>query len=260
MSLFFQVLASGSKGNATLISSRKTRLLLDAGLSGKELARRLAQTPVPAEQINGLVLSHEHSDHVRGAGVLSRRFDLPVYLSQGTLENLPSSVGKLAAHRVFQPGSSFKIGDLNIHPFAISHDAGEPAGFVIEHEGFKLGVCTDLGVATLLVRSRLQGCHGLVLEANHDTELLLNGPYPPELKQRIRSRHGHLSNTDSHELLEALHHQDLRAVIFAHLSEVNNRPELVRNSFQDLFQHPDWQGTRFEIGKQNEVSPGIELI
>ena len=259
MPLYFQVLASGSKGNAILVCSPKTCVLVDAGLSGKELARRLDKTPATGPKLAGIVLSHEHQDHIRGCGILSRRFDLPVYASQGTLEGLPPQVGQIPNVQVFQSGASFKIGDLIFHPFAISHDAGEPVGFVIEHESTLLGVCTDLGVATQLVRTRLQGCHGLVLEANHDMDLLLNGPYPWHLKQRIKSRHGHLSNTDSIELLEAIHHSRLKAVVFAHLSEVNNHPDAVSKCSSQIRQSPQWECVRFEIGKQQEVTPDIEL-
>jgi phosphoribosyl 1,2-cyclic phosphodiesterase len=259
MPLFFQVLASGSKGNAVLVCSPKTCVLLDAGLSGKELSRRLEKTPVNGAKLSGVVVSHEHQDHVRGCGVLSRRFDLPVYSSQGTLETLPPQVGQLASVQVFQSGVSFRIGDLVFHPFAISHDAKEPVGFIIEHQDTRLGVCTDLGVATQLVRTRLQGCHGLVLEANHDVDLLINGPYPWHLKQRIRSRHGHLSNMDTLELLKTIHHSRLKAVIFAHLSEVNNHPDKVCESVSEIRRSPQWECVRFEIGKQSEVGPGIEL-
>ncbi len=259
MSLFFQVLASGSKANAILICSPKTRILLDSGLSGKELVRRLDHSPVRADQLDAVMVSHEHQDHVRGVGVLSRRFDLPVYLTQGTLDNLPAQTGQLAHLQLFQTGGAFCIGDLQIHPFTISHDAGDPVGFVIEHEGTRLGVCTDLGFATQLVKIRLQGCQGLILEANHDLDLLVNGPYPPHLKQRIRSRHGHLSNAATFELLADLYHNDLQSVVFAHLSEVNNNPDLVQQDFRGLCCQLGWDGLRGEIAKQHDLTPGTEL-
>jgi phosphoribosyl 1,2-cyclic phosphodiesterase len=259
MPLFFQILASGSKGNALLVGSSKTQILLDAGLSGKELVCRLEQTPIRVRQLSAIVVSHEHLDHVRGLGVLSRRFHLPVYLNQGTLDHLSSQIGQLAAVQLFQSGVAFQLGDLRIHPFSISHDAYDPVGFVIEHEGSRLGVCTDLGVVTHLVRQRLQDCHGLVLEANHDMSLLLNGPYPPYLKQRIRSRNGHLSNVETCELLEHIYHGGLQKVLLAHLSEVNNRPDLVLQSVQELQRLNGWRNVRFEVGKQSEVSTGIEI-
>jgi phosphoribosyl 1,2-cyclic phosphodiesterase len=260
MPLRFQVLATGSKGNAVLICSHKTRILLDAGLSAKELTSRLQQTGIKADQLDAVVISHEHTDHVRGLGTLSRRFSLPVYLTQGTLDHLPLDIGQLPDIRLFQPGAPFAVGDLRIIPFAISHDAQDPAGFVLEDAAHRLGVCTDLGVATQLVRMRLRGCHGLILEANHDPDLLLNGPYPLPLKQRIRSRHGHLSNAESFELLQSIHHHALQVVLFAHMSEVNNEPELVLRSSRELLKDPRWEGTVLEVGKQHEVSRPFTLI
>jgi phosphoribosyl 1,2-cyclic phosphodiesterase len=259
MSLFYQVLASGSKGNAILVCSSKTRVLFDAGLSGKELSRRMEKTPLNGEKLDALVLSHEHQDHTRGAGVISRRFDLPVYLTRGTLENLAQPVGQLAHAHLFQTGASFLIGDLTVQPFAISHDACEPCGFVIQQGSVRMAICTDLGVATQLVKTRLQGCRALVLESNHDVTRLMEGPYPWHLKQRIRSRHGHLSNDDTIALLRELHHEGLKSVLLAHLSEVNNHPELVRQSFQSLQCSQEWEEVRFEIGSQDAASPGIEV-
>lgn len=260
MSLLFQVLASGSKGNAVLVCTPKTRVLLDAGLSAKELAARLQQTGTAGSQLDAVVISHEHTDHVRGLGTFSRRFGLPVYLTQGTLENLPLETGLLPEVRLFEPGTPFAVGDLRIKPFAISHDARDPAGFVLENDARRLGVCTDLGVVTQLVKIRLQGCHGLILEANHDPELLLNGPYPLPLKQRIRSRHGHLSNAESCELLQSIHHPALQIVLFAHLSEVNNHPELVLRSSRELLHDSCWEGVAMKVGKQHEVSQPFTLI
>lgn len=258
MSIFFQVLASGSKGNSILVCSEKTRVLVDAGTTCKELVARLQKTPVPAGDLDAILITHEHTDHVSAAGTLSRRFDLPVYMTRGTLDNLPAKIA-LRGVTVFETGKRFAIGDLTILPFAISHDAGEPAGFVIENDGVRLGVCTDLGVATNLVKVRLKGCHALVVEANHDVDKLLNGPYPWVLKQRIKSPHGHLSNEEACELLEAVHHEQLRSVVFAHLSETNNHPDLVRESCRRLRRSSRWECVRFEVGKQDEIAPGIEL-
>jgi phosphoribosyl 1,2-cyclic phosphodiesterase len=259
MAISFQILASGSKGNAMVVSSPQTSILVDVGLSGKELHRRLQQADVGATDLRGMVITHEHQDHVRGAGVVSRRYDLPVYLTQGTLENLPQQVGTLARPQLFRDGHSFLIGDLRITPFAISHDANDPVGLTIENDGCKLGICTDLGVVTQLVRKKLEGCQALVLEANHDRDLLLNGPYPWHLKQRIRSRHGHLSNTDSCELLRELVHDRLQVVVLAHLSETNNRPELVREVFKGFCQGSRWCQLRFEVGQQHAIGGAIQI-
>lgn len=259
MPLLFQLLASGSKGNAVLLSSPTTQVLVDAGLSGKETSRRLDKTFAHPGALQGLVVTHEHQDHVRGVGVLSRRFGLPVYLTRGTLERLPHSVGTLAEVQLFQPGQAFTIGDLTFHAFSTSHDAADPVGFVVEHNGTRLGVCTDLGTATQLVKTRLAGCHGLIVEANHDPQLLMNGPYPFHLKQRIRSRHGHLSNEDTCHLLETLHHASLRTVVLAHLSEVNNRPDLVTRCVASHLAGPHWSPIRFIVAAQHEVSEEAEL-
>lgn len=259
MALLFQVLASGSKGNSVLVCSPKTSILLDAGLSAKELVHRMERSPVRPNQLDAVVVSHEHQDHVRGVGVLSRRFNLPVFLSSGTLQNLPTSVGNLSHPQIFQCGCRFSIGDVFLHPFAITHDACEPAGFVIEHEDLKLGVCTDLGIATQLVRTRLQGCHGLILEANHDPERLMNGPYPFFLKQRIGSRHGHLSNADTCDLLNGIHHEQLKCVVFAHLSETNNHPDLVLKTFKQRCSSCEWDGVQIEVGNQHYASAPVDL-
>lgn len=259
MSLLFQVLASGSRGNATLVCSAKTRVLVDAGTTCKELKRRLDLTPVQAKSLDAVIITHEHNDHVSAAGTLSRKFNLPAYMTRGTLENLPPSVGQCASVSIFDTGKSFQIGDLKILPFATSHDAAEPSGFIIENDGQKLGICTDLGIATNLVKVRLTGCNGLVLEANHDVEKLLAGPYPWFLKQRIRSAHGHLSNEDACQLLEVVHHEELRCVVMAHLSETNNDPDLVLASCGKLRKSERWECVRFELGKQNEAAAPFEL-
>lgn len=259
MAMRLQVLASGSKGNSVLVCTERTRVLFDAGLSAKEILRRLEQTGVSANRLSGLVLSHEHQDHVRGAGTLSRRFDLPVYLSRGTLEQLPQQVGQLPERQLFQTGAHFTIGDLSIEPFSISHDAAEPAGFLITHNGCRLGICTDCGTATQLVRARLKDCNALVIEANHDTRMLLTGPYPPELKQRIRSRHGHLSNDETFHLIEELLHEQLRAIVFAHLSETNNHPDIIAQAYRALRMREEWRGVHFEIGDQHQPGKQIEL-
>jgi phosphoribosyl 1,2-cyclic phosphodiesterase len=260
MPLVFQSLASGSKGNAVVVCSHRTSILLDSGLSARELVSRLEQTPVRPKQLDAVVISHEHTDHVRGLGTLSRRFDIPVYLTQGTLENLPSQIGRLADIRLFQAGVPFAVGDVRISPFALSHDAKDPAGFVLEHGTQRLGICTDLGMVTQLVRTRLQGCQGLILEANHDPDLLLSGPYPLPLKQRIRGRHGHLSNAESYDLLRSIHHDNLQVIMFAHLSEINNTPTLVLDGFKASLNDERWQGVAVEVGRQNQVSKAFTLI
>jgi phosphoribosyl 1,2-cyclic phosphodiesterase len=224
-SLSVCVLASGSKGNAIYISNGHTAILMDAGLSGIEIQRRMEAVDLNVHNLNAIVLSHEHSDHVRGVGVMARRFDLPVYMTKGTKAAAARQLGRIDQLRHFDIGQTFAIENLTIHPFAISHDASDPAGFTVAQNDQKIGIATDLGIATGMVKQHLKACSLLVLEANHDPVMLTEGPYPWPLKQRIKSRNGHLSNQDSRDLLGEVKHQNLCHVILAHLSEANNTPE-----------------------------------
>lgn len=223
-SLSVCVLASGSKGNAIYISDGRTSFLVDAGLSGIEIERRMRAAGLCAERLSAIFVSHEHSDHVRGVGVLSRRYRLPVYISRLTEKAAGVQLGRLHEIRHFEIGRSFTFNDLSIHPFATSHDAQDSAGFTVSRNGHKIGIATDLGVATNMVKEHLKTCALLVLEANHDPAMLIDGPYPWPLKQRIKSRDGHLSNEDSGSLLAELRHDGLCHVVLAHLSETNNTP------------------------------------
>ena len=223
-SLAVCTLASGSKGNATYISDGETSILIDAGLSGIELQRRLASRDLSPENLDAIIVTHEHSDHVRGVGILSRRYKLPVYINPKTHRASPR-IGKLHETRPFECGTTFHVNKMAIHPFAISHDAENPAGFTIGQNGTTVGIATDLGIATAMVRQHLKRCALLILEANHDLTMLETGPYPWPLKQRIRGRTGHLSNPDSKKLLKELQHRGLRHVILGHLSEINNTPQ-----------------------------------
>jgi phosphoribosyl 1,2-cyclic phosphodiesterase len=228
--LSVSVLASGSRGNATYISDGHTAILVDAGLSGVELQRRMTAKGLDPSRLDAILVSHEHTDHIHGVGVLSRRFGLTVYINDETRQASAKALGKLAGVCPFTCGHSFAIGNLAIHPFSISHDAQDPAGFTIGCDGAKVGLATDLGIATAVVRTHLAACDILVLEANHDTQMLIDGPYPWPLKQRIRGRSGHLSNDDAALLLESLQHDRLAHVILAHLSEENNTAEKARRA------------------------------
>ena len=223
------ILASGSKGNAIFISSGDTSLLIDAGLSGIEIERRLRSRGLDPKNIDAILVSHEHSDHIQGVGVLSRRYKLPVYINSKTREAAVSQLGNLHDFKKFECGSMFTINDLSIHPFSISHDAEDPCGFTVNRNGTKIGIATDLGIATSMVKEHLKGCTLLILEANHDEQMLINGPYPWPVKQRIKSRTGHLSNAASKTLLNELQHDGLKHVMLAHLSETNNTPQKAVN-------------------------------
>lgn len=228
--LEFCALASGSKGNAVYVGSGGRGVLVDAGLPGVELERRLAAAGLGAAAVAAVVVTHEHRDHVNGVGVWARRFGVPVHAARATWEAagrvLPARALRGVEAVFFEPGRSFVVADLEFTPVSTSHDAADSVGFRITDGACVAGVATDLGFASHLVREGLRGADLLYLESNHDEELLLNGPYPWPLKQRIRSRQGHLSNDASAALLAELVHQGLKAVVLGHLSETNNQPRL----------------------------------
>jgi phosphoribosyl 1,2-cyclic phosphodiesterase len=220
------ILASGSSGNAIYVASAKTRLLIDAGLSARQIAVRLGQLGVVPESLNGICVSHEHGDHVAGLRVLQKRHGLPVYTNAGTLNGIrrqPKS-DEISA-RVFQTGASFEIGDITVEPFSVPHDAYEPVGFRLQTASTCIGIVTDLGMCTSLIREKLKGCHAIVVEANHDEDLLREAPRPWALKQRIRSRQGHLSNIDAARLIAECATDSLQHVYLAHLSSDCNTPD-----------------------------------
>ncbi len=219
------VLASGSRGNAVYVSDGRTALLIDAGLSGVEIERRLAARNLSAKSIEAILVSHEHADHIKGVGVLARKYCLPVYITPKTARAAESKLGKVDEIRHFASGTEFSVDAFTIHPFALSHDAADPAGFTIRCNGTKIGLATDLGIATALVKVHLRACSLLVLEANHNPDLLVNGPYPWHLKQRVGGRSGHLSNDQSRELLREVVHEGMRHVVLGHLSQQNNTPQ-----------------------------------
>jgi len=243
------LLGSGSRGNAILVESGQTRILIDAGFSAREICRRLELVGVAPESIDALLITHEHSDHIRGLGPLSRRFRMPVYIHSNVVGVL-ADTGVPQQVCEFDEGCGFEIGELSVQPVPLTHDAQSPVGFVVDSAAGKLGVATDLGIATRLVADRLRGCQSLVLESNHDEELLRDGPYPWKLKQRVRSKHGHLSNRDSGELLRQLLWPGLEAVLLAHLSETNNHPDLARSIAADIITGQNACGPELLVGRQ----------
>lgn len=223
----FSVLGSGSKGNCTLVESGSTRLLIDNGFSGKEIVARLAGLGLTPEMLTAIVVTHEHDDHIKGVGVLARRLQVPVYANDATHRAAERRVGSLPLRREFGVGEPFVIEGLQIHPFSVSHDTADPVGFVVSDGHNSLGYCTDTGKITQLIRHHLQTCQALVLEANHDVQMLKDGPYPLPLKQRVLSSRGHLANSDSIDFCARLAEDRLQLLVLAHLSEINNHPDLV---------------------------------
>ncbi len=222
----FSVLGSGSKGNAFFIESGKTAILIDNGFSGKETAARLARIDRDIDVLDAIFVTHEHYDHISGVGVLSRRCKIPVFANEHTFLGGGKTLSNLSQRCEFQTGESITFRDLTIRSFAVSHDTGDPVGFVVGDGEYTIGCCTDTGIASRLIAQRLKACDSLILEFNHDLELLKNGPYPQSVKQRVRSSHGHLSNNDAAGLLDSLVHTKLQQIVLAHLSETNNLPEI----------------------------------
>jgi phosphoribosyl 1,2-cyclic phosphodiesterase len=221
-------LGSGSRGNATLVEFGETRLLVDAGFSARDLTRRLAASGVEPRSIRFILLSHEHWDHTRGVERFSNLNRIPVACNRATLDAMNLSRIHLAGWRALETGEVYDLGEVRVDPFPIPHDAADPVGFVLEGEGVRVGIATDLGHATTLVKQRLLGCNILLLESNHDEAMLRDGPYPWHLKQRVGGRLGHLSNREAGEVLQTVAGEECRAVILAHLSEKNNKVTLAR--------------------------------
>ena len=197
------------------------------------------------------MVSHEHSDHIKGVGILSRRYKLPVYISSETQNCSRDILGNLPETVSVQCGKTFRINSLSIRPFSLSHDAADPAGFIFSSGNIKIGIATDLGIATSMVKSHLKDCNALILEANHDPDMLINGPYPWPLKQRVKGKTGHLSNADSGLLLKELLHEKLTHVILAHLSETNNTPEKALSEVGLAIHHTR---TKLFVAEQNRCS------
>jgi len=228
------ILASGSRGNAIYVSRGETSILIDAGLSGIQIQRRMASRGIKPENLDAILVTHEHSDHILGAGVLSRRYHLPVYISRDTKKAAGTALGKINKVNHFSPGESFNINGMCIHPFSISHDAVDPSGFTITSGNKKIGIATDLGIATSMVKEHLKQCALLIIESNHDPEMLDKGPYPWPLKQRIKSRTGHLSNPDAAKLITEVQSSTLSHIILGHLSHENNTPEIAENTVKPV--------------------------
>lgn len=252
-------LASGSSGNSYLIRQGDQSVLVDAGLTCKQLLLRFDRIKEDPQLIRGIVVSHAHSDHIKGVGVLSRKFNIPVHLNRGTWSAANGALGKISNVHIFETGKAFELGCFRIHPFSVPHDCMEPVGFRISCGSTRVGIATDLGVPTNLVANLLSDLQAVVLESNHDPEMLMDGPYPWELKQRVKSRLGHLSNHQSAELLQRIINDELKVVVLAHMSETNNKAELALRTARKSVPAFLEQSGRILCALQDEVGPEIEL-
>jgi phosphoribosyl 1,2-cyclic phosphodiesterase len=230
----FCPLASGSKGNCIYLGTAHTKILIDAGLSGKAIISKLEQINVDIADIDAILVTHEHTDHIQGLKVLAYRLGIPVFANTETAKGIVESFHDCPKFKIFATGETFEFGDLEIHPFSIQHDTLDPVAFTIRTNSLKLGFCTDLGFVTSLVVNQLQDCDYLYVEANHQPSMVHASSRPMVYKQRVLSRSGHLSNESCGQLLSQVAHSNLKHVHLAHLSSECNSPEVAVQVVQGI--------------------------
>ena len=250
----FSSLGSGSKGNGTLVRYRDCTLLVDCGFTLKETEKRLKSLGVAPEEIDGVIVTHEHGDHINGVGPFARRHKSTVYMTPGTFR--ARDIGQLPSVELIKQYASFSIKGITVHPVAVPHDAMEPAQYVFEAGDKRLGILTDLGSITPHIEDRYSGCDALILEANHDPLMLASGPYPPSLKDRVGGAWGHLSNQQAATLLERVVCSRLKHVVVAHISEKNNSIALAREKLN----HIALSEEQVTYASQNEGFDWIDLL
>ena len=250
----FCPLASGSKGNAIYFGTKKTRILIDAGLSAKAISERLQELDVDPKTLQAILISHEHADHIAGLAVLASRLHIPVLTNAETAKGIIAACGARVRFKIFATGEPFCFADLEIHPFSIPHDTLDPVAFVIRYGAIKVGICTDIGHVTSMTRKMLEGCDFLYLESNHQVSMVHACARPQVYKMRVLGKQGHLSNEECGKLLQTLYHPGLKHVHLAHLSSECNAPEVALASAQASL-----EGTKVEISiaHQTKISKAI---
>ncbi len=253
------VLGSGSAGNATCVEADGTRVLLDAGFSCREMVARLQAVGVEPQRVDAIVITHEHADHIKGASLYSRTYKVPVYCAPATFRAASLHRQGVHAHVPIEGGTPFDVGGLRLRPFRVPHDAVETLGFTIESNGSRVGYATDLGHWPEAVRDAIRDCDLLVLESNHDVEMVRQGPYPEVVKDRVLGRHGHLDNETS-ALLACTACTDRTArLVLAHLSRTNNRPDIALRATREAFEHAGRPLPEVHAADQDRPSPWFEI-
>lgn len=237
MPLRFASLGSGSRGNATLIASSSGLVMIDCGFTIKETVRRLAHLGHSPDDLDAILVTHEHGDHIGGVGPLARRYNIPVYLTHGTAQH--KGVAKLPVRELIDTHNVFSVADIEVTPVVVPHDAREPCQFVLRHDQKTLGVLTDLGSITPFVIEQYQHCDALMLECNHDARMLSMGPYPPSLKLRVGGQWGHLNNQQAANFLDSIEHARLQHLVISHISEQNNTEQLAWQAIVDIYGRED---------------------
>lgn len=255
--LRFASLGSGSEGNGLVVQVGKTCVLMDCGFNLSESVLRLSRIGLSPDELSGIVVTHEHGDHVAGVARLARKYSIPVWLTHGTLRAHYKTLGELSHVTEINPHHSFSIGDVLVQPYPVPHDAAEPVQYVFGEGAKRLGVLTDVGCSTPHIEQTLSGCAALVLECNHDTELLAKSDYPYSLKQRVGGRLGHLNNVAAASLLARLDNSQLQHIVAAHLSKKNNTPELAVKALSQVLNCAEqWVG----VASQEEGFVWREII
>ncbi|SNR76633.1 Phosphoribosyl 1,2-cyclic phosphodiesterase [Methylobacillus rhizosphaerae] len=241
----FASLGSGSAGNGLIIEHSATRLLLDCGFGLRDAIKRIARLSLEPDTIDGILVTHEHDDHTHGVFKLANKYRIPVWLTHGTYASSQKFLPKQQDFKlhIIDSHQAFSIGDLHVQPYPVPHDAREPVQYIFENGSHKLGVLTDAGISTPHIEAMLSGSDALILECNHDLEMLRKGPYVHSLKQRVGGRLGHLDNDSAARLLQVLDNRKLQHIVAAHLSEKNNQPALVSAALsQSLNCEEHWIG------------------